>query len=101
MMMIEVMRSRLYYARSGVMAVLSTLTSLEDGAVKVVLGRTLRVIKQEIEATECASKRDAKTELIAIIQGILDRGAISSCEYFQRAWTLCGGCVASSSVCLF
>ena len=72
------------------MAVLSTFTPLDDGAVKAVLGRTLRVIKKEIKATEDADEKEAKMKLVAIINGFLDRSAVSSREYFQRAWTLAG-----------
>ena len=78
------MRNQLYYIRSHFMCVLPTFQPLnEDGVVKLVLVRTLRVLKKRSSAGKKTDQACA-----AVMEAILAKGTVASREYFGRGWTL-------------
>ena len=76
--MVEIMRSRLFYARAGKMIVLTTFTPLPDGVVRVIISKAKRALKDSEEGQE----------VLKILTAILDKSQVASREYFGRAWTL-------------
>jgi hypothetical protein len=76
--MVEIMRSRLFYARAGKMIVLTTFTPLPDGVVSAIIGKAKRALKDTEE----------ELEVQTILTTILEKSQVASREYFGRAWTL-------------
>ncbi len=83
--MIEVLRSKVYYARAASMVVLPTFEELSTSA-RLILGRAHRELQE-------VSKQDPKSkfveQLVALaIQDMLNKGTVARRDYFGRAWTL-------------
>ena len=86
--MTEVMRSKLFYARSAVMIAIPTFCQLADSLPISYVG----ILKNLLAASsKAASFRFLSADgqmTHAIIDAILEKGRYASQEYFGRAWTL-------------
>ena len=87
--MTEVMRSKLFYARSSVMIAIPTFCQMND-----LSSSDLGILKNLLAAASKAAffrfiSADGQMTH-AIIDAILEKGRYASQEYFGRAWTLAG-----------
>ncbi len=85
--MVEVLRSKVFYARAASMVILTTFEELPgSGSVRLMLRKALREL-QKISEQDPESK--FVEQLVALtLQAMLDKGIVASREYFGRAWTL-------------
>ena len=87
--MTEVMRSKLFYARSAVMIAIPTFCQMND-----LSASDLGILKNLLAAASKASSFrfiSADGQMThAIVDAILKKGRYASQEYFGRAWTLAG-----------
>ncbi|GLC46212.1 hypothetical protein PLESTB_001535900 [Pleodorina starrii] len=83
--MVEVHRSKVFYARARLMLVLPAFHSLPDGGpVRVILAKALR----ELKARAAAANSIRCTVAASIIDAILAKNIVAGREYFGRVWTL-------------
>ncbi|GLC46208.1 hypothetical protein PLESTB_001535300 [Pleodorina starrii] len=83
--MVEVHRSKVFYARARLMLVLPTFHSLPyESPVRVILARALR----ELNARAAATNSIRCTVAASIIEAILAKNIVAGREYFGRVWTL-------------
>ncbi len=85
--MVEVLRSKVYYARAASMVILTTFEELPgSGSVQLILGRAHREL-QGLSAQDPSGK--FVEQLVAVaLRAMLDKGYVANREYFGRAWTL-------------
>ncbi len=85
--MVEVLRSKVYYARAASMVVLPNFEELPgSGSVWLILGRAHRELQ---ELAEQDPQGRLVERLVALaIQDMLNKGSVASRDYFGRAWTL-------------
>nr|BAD44753.1 NSG7 protein [Chlamydomonas reinhardtii] len=81
--MVEVLRSKIFYARSHAMIIIPSYEALpKDGVVKLLLLKALR---------QLTSKAGASKDMAAaakVLQTIMNKGVVAGREYFSRVWTL-------------
>ncbi|GIL68375.1 hypothetical protein Vafri_21672 [Volvox africanus] len=81
--MVEVMRSKLFYARARAMVVIPAYEAVpDDGVTRFVLSKTARLLK------DGASRVPERGLAADALNAILYRGFIASGSYFCRIWTL-------------
>ncbi|KAG2485469.1 hypothetical protein HYH03_015845 [Edaphochlamys debaryana] len=78
--MVEVLRSKTFYARARVMIVVPTFYPVPEGAVKALLVRTRRQLAKMDTGPAAQAAR--------VLQSILDKELVAGREYFARVWTL-------------
>lgn len=89
--MVEIQRSRLYYMRSGALAVVSDFASIPDsGPIKVILVKVLRMLQKAVDDDKAGDNSLAEQALVKILEVVLEKRIVASLEYFGRAWTLAG-----------
>ena len=86
--MVEIMRSRLFYGRAGMMIFLTTFTPLPDGVVRVIISMAKRALDDSEE----------NKEVLKVLTSILDQSRVASRDYFGRAWTLAVSELMTSSL---
>ncbi|GLC67068.1 hypothetical protein PLESTF_000511500 [Pleodorina starrii] len=88
--MVEVLRSKVFYARARFMYILPTFEDLpEEGPVRVILAKAQRVLHTRASAAaadETESLQCAVAE--SVIGAILEKDRTAGREYFGRVWTL-------------
>ncbi|GIL72124.1 hypothetical protein Vretifemale_2464 [Volvox reticuliferus] len=83
--MVEVLRSKVFYARARAMLVLPTFVSLpSEGVVGLLLVKAMRIIRSRAERT--SSRRCQITQ--GLLESILSKQCVAGREYFTRVWTL-------------
>ena len=85
--MTEVMRSKLFYARSAVMIAIPTFGHMKDeSSSDFIILKNLLAAASKSASFRFISADGQMTH--AIINAILEKGRYASREYFGRAWTL-------------
>ncbi|GIL45586.1 hypothetical protein Vafri_2788 [Volvox africanus] len=83
--MVEVLRSKVFYARARTMLVLPTFVPIPtEGIVKLLLVKAIRIVRSHAEST--SSRRSQIT--LGLLESILNKGLVAGREYFTRVWTL-------------
>ncbi|GLI64109.1 hypothetical protein VaNZ11_007284 [Volvox africanus] len=83
--MVEVLRSKVFYARARAMFVLPTFVPIPtEGIVKLLLVKAIRIVRSHAEST---SSRRCQIAL-GLLESILNKGLVAGREYFTRVWTL-------------
>ncbi|GLC57934.1 hypothetical protein PLESTB_001291300 [Pleodorina starrii] len=88
--MVEVHRSKVFYARARLMHILPTFEDLpEEGPVRVILAKAQRVLHTRASAA-AANNTDLHQCAVAefVIGAILEKNRTAGREYFGRVWTL-------------
>ncbi|KAG2429662.1 hypothetical protein HYH02_014000 [Chlamydomonas schloesseri] len=93
---VEVLRSKIYYARARTMLVLPTFGSVpQEGIMRVLLSQVGWQLQERSKSAAAAAGKqqgDAGASLAGVagvvLSGILSRNRIASHEYFRRVWTL-------------
>ncbi|PNH06893.1 hypothetical protein TSOC_006701 [Tetrabaena socialis] len=81
--MVEVLRSKIYYARARAMAVIPTFQPLPaEGVVRLLLSKVGRLLKRHSADTLLS------TTAAAVLDAILAKDLVAGREYFSRVWTL-------------
>ncbi|KAG2427573.1 hypothetical protein HXX76_012227 [Chlamydomonas incerta] len=81
--MVEVLRSKVFYARSHAMIIIPSYEPLpKDGVVKLLLLKALR------QLTSKAGVSKDTAAAAKVLQTIMDKGVVAGREYFSRVWTL-------------
>ena len=89
--MVEVLRSKVYYARAAVMVVLPTFHAISgNDIVQVILQRTLAALQGRTRnpADRRSHAHMLSTTAATVMESIIDKGTVASNDYFGRAWTL-------------
>ncbi|GLC57930.1 hypothetical protein PLESTB_001290900 [Pleodorina starrii] len=87
--MVEVLRSKVFYARARFMYILPTFEDLPEGPVGVILDEARKVLGTRASAAaadETESLQCAVAE--SVIGAILEKNRTAGREYFGRVWTL-------------
>ncbi|KAG2486727.1 hypothetical protein HYH03_014654 [Edaphochlamys debaryana] len=81
--MIEVYRSKVYYARARAMVVIPSYTKLPDqSTVQLMIQKT-----QEALAAKAQSVASPDAMAATCLSAMLDKGAVAGRKYFGRTWT--------------
>ncbi|KXZ55024.1 hypothetical protein GPECTOR_3g186 [Gonium pectorale] len=81
--MVEVLRSKVYYARARAMAVVPTFHPIPaDGIVRLLLVKASRVVRRHAGSSPVA------VVVAGLLDSILSKEQVAGREYFSRVWTL-------------
>ncbi|GLC37622.1 hypothetical protein PLESTB_001667000 [Pleodorina starrii] len=81
--MVEIMRSKMFYARARAMVIIPAYDTVpDDGVTRFVLTKAARLLQ------DGAHKMAERGQAADAIYGILHRGFIANGSYFCRIWTL-------------
>ena len=87
--MTEVLRSKLFYARSSVMIAIPTYHQMNDlPATDLGIFKNLLITASKVASYRFLSADGLMVQ--AIVDSLLEKGRYASQEYFGRAWTLAG-----------
>ncbi|KAG2485710.1 hypothetical protein HYH03_015594 [Edaphochlamys debaryana] len=85
--MVEVLRSKVFYARARAMLVVPTFFPLApEGIPRPLLSRTKQLLSQM--QAGAGEQREPLAAAAAALDAVLAKGLMAGCEYFSRVWTL-------------